>query len=206
MTLEGRRLTCVRGHRELFADLTFTLCEGESVELRGANGSGKTSLLRMLCGLLPPSRGVIFWNGVPVDEQREAYLASLAYVGHRPAVKDDLTTLENLRVSAALGGTELTLAEACDALRQLGLGGCADVAARCLSEGQRRRLALARLVASPRPLWLLDEVFTSLDEPTTKLAAAMIDAHVAQGGIAVVATHHTTAIGRPAPRRIELAA
>ena len=173
--LEACNLECVRGDRRLFTDLSFSIRPGDYFELRGPNGSGKTSLLRMLCGLLPPTRGAILWQGTPISPIRETYLSSVTYIGHRRAVKDELTTVENLRVSCALSGFELEAEEARGVLDYMCLGEQENLQARLLSEGQRCRLALARLVACHSSLWLLDEVLPSLDEEATTAMAALID-------------------------------
>jgi heme exporter protein A len=204
--LEGRGLECVRGHRRLFRDLSFTIRPGTCFELRGANGSGKTSLLRMLCGLLPPESGAILWHGERIDMQRQAYLSSLTYIGHRSAVKDELTTLENLLASSALAGSELGPVEAQHALECLRLEDHKHLHARHLSEGQRRRLALARLVNCRRALWLLDEVMTSLDAWAAKSMATLIDDHLSRGGMAVIATHQELKLSSRLSHRIDLAA
>jgi heme exporter protein A len=205
-TLEARGLECVRGRRRLFSNLSFSLGPGDCFELTGPNGSGKTSLLRMLCGLLPPTNGAILWHGEPITSLRGAYLSSVTYVGHRSAVKDELTTLENLRVSSALSGFELTGEQARDVLARLGLNAQEDVQARHLSEGQHRKLALARLVACRSSLWLLDEVLTSLDQAAAGAITSIIDDHVAGGGMALIATHHALKLATRRSRRIELAA
>jgi heme exporter protein A len=179
---------------------------GDCFELRGPNGSGKTSLLRMLCGLLPPTSGEILWHGNPISARREEYLSSVAYVGHRSAVKDELTTLENLRVSSALSGWELSREEARNTLGRMSLGAQEHLQARHLSEGQRRRLTLARLVACRSSLWLLDEVLTSLDEDAGHSIRTLIDDHVSQGGMAVIATHQDLCMATRLSRRIDLAA
>jgi heme exporter protein A len=179
---------------------------GDCFELRGPNGSGKTSLLRMLCGLLPPTEGEILWHGTPISAARGAYLSSLAYAGHRGAVKDELTAVENLRVSCALSGWELTPEEARHALERMALGAHEHLQARHLSEGQRRRLGLARLVACRTSLWLLDEVLTSLDEEAGQSVRTLISDHVSSGGMAIIATHHDVQIATRPSRRIELAA
>jgi heme exporter protein A len=204
--LEARRLECVRGRRRLFQDLSFSVEPGEYVELRGPNGSGKTSLLRMLCGLLPPTSGAVLWNGESIDTIRESYLASIAYVGHRCAVKDELTAQENLRVSTALSGCMVSQERASEALQRLHLGEYEHVQARHLSEGQHRKLALARLVACPRALWLLDEVQTSLDADAERSVKAFMHEHIVSGGMVVVATHQARAAGARGARCIELAA
>jgi len=204
--LEACSLECVRGHRRLFRNLSFSISPGDCLELRGPNGSGKTSLLRMLCGLLPPASGAILWHGDPISATREAYLSSLTYIGHRCAVKDELTTLENLRLSSALSGWGLSRGEARDVLGRLCLAEQENLLARHLSEGQQRRLALARLVACPSALWLLDEVVTSLDEAAASAITTLIDEHVSRGGMAVVATHQDLKLAARMSQRIELAA
>ncbi len=203
--LEGRLLECVRGGRRLFHDLSFAVKPGDFVELRGPNGSGKTSLLRMLCGLLPPTSGAVLWQGQAIGTVREQYLSSLTYIGHVPAVKDELTALENLRVSAALHGCDLGHGQARSVLERMRLEPYANEQARYLSEGQRRRLALARLVACRRPLWLLDEVLASLDADAERSARTLIHEHVAAGGMAILATHLEPSAGART-RCIELAA
>jgi heme exporter protein A len=160
----------------------------------------------MLCGLLPPSTGHILWRGAPVSERREEYLAAVTYVGHRSSVKHELTTLENLLVSAALSGWDVTRQDACAALERMGLSGLKDVPGRRLSEGQQRRVALARLVACRTQVWLLDEVQTALDETGTRVIMEVIDEHLAEGGIAMIATHQPLGLVRHLSRRIELAA
>lgn len=204
--LEARGLECVRGHRRLFRNLSFAVRPGDCFELRGANGSGKTSLLRMLCGLLPPESGAILWHGEPIDMQRQAYLSSMTYIGHRSAVKDEMTTLENLLVSSAVGGFALAPAEADHALEYLQLEDHKHLYARHLSEGQRRRLALARLVNCRRALWLLDEVMTSLDAPSATWVATLIEDHLLRGGMAVISTHQELKLGSRLSHRIDLAA
>jgi heme exporter protein A len=204
--LEARRLECTRGRRQLFKDLSFVLRPGEAFELRGPNGSGKTSLLRMLCGLLPPTSGAILWHGQSIGGCRREYLASLTYVGHRAAVKDEMTTIENLRVATALSGCELSREEARDVLRRIGLGDQESLEARYLSEGQHHKLALARLVTCRTALWLLDEATSSLDATASTTVASLIDAHLSRGGMAIVATHRDLPVGARLCRRIELAA
>lgn len=204
--LEARALECIRGHRRLFSNLSFAVRAGECFELRGPNGSGKTTLLRMLSGLVPPESGAILWHDEPIRVQRQAYLSSMTYIGHRCAVKDDMTTLENLLVSSAMGGVALASEEAQRALACLQLEDCTHLYARYLSEGQRRRLALARLVNCRRALWLLDEVMTSLDATWAKSIATLIDGHLSRGGMAVIATHHELSLSSRLAQRIDLAA
>jgi heme exporter protein A len=160
----------------------------------------------MLSGLLPPTSGAILWHGNSITTVREAYLSSVAYVGHRCGVKDNLTAIENLRVSSALNGCELSRNEGRDVLDRMSLTQQENLPARELSEGQRRRLALARLVACRHPLWLLDEVLTALDEAGARSVTTLIEQHVAGGGMAVIATHQDLQLTTRMSRRIELAA
>ena len=204
--LEARDLGCVRGQRQLFAGVSFVMQPGDCCEVKGPNGSGKTSLLRILCGLLPPTSGEVLWRGVPTRERREEYLAAVTYVGHRSSVKHELTTLENLLVSTAVSGWEVSRQDARAALERMGLNGVEDVPGRRLSEGQQRRVALARLVACRTPVWFLDEVQTALDGTATRVIMEVIEEHLAEDGIAVIATHQPLELVRHRSRRIELAA
>jgi heme exporter protein A len=182
--LAGRGIACVRGERTVFSDLDFALSPGGALLLRGPNGSGKSSLLRLIAGLLQPAAGIIAWNSVSVADDPEAHRARLRYVGHHDAVKPALTVAENLAFWAGLYGRGPAAA-----LDRLGIGHLADVPARFLSAGQRRRLALARIVATPAPLWLLDEPTVTLDEDAVGVVEAMIAAQRANLGLVVVATH-----------------
>ena len=196
--LEVVNLTCVRGTRRLFKDLTFSASEGELVELRGSNGSGKTSLLRILCGLAAPAAGDVRWNGRSIRKLGEEYLASVAYLGHQNGVKDELTAIENLRVSSALSGRPLAESEAQEFLARVGLTQQQNLPARVLSAGQRRRLGMTRLLASRARLWILDEVLTSLDDKAMNLSREFIMEHLQRNGIAIVATHQD--LNLPAPK------
>jgi heme exporter protein A len=144
--LEARGLECTRGERRLFAALSLALHAGELLRIGGVNGSGKTSLLRMLCGLLPPTEGEVLWRGERISELRDEYSRELLYIGHTSALKDDLTAVENLRVAAALAGRPVDAAGASQALARLGLAASTRLPTRVLSQGQRRRVALARLL------------------------------------------------------------
>jgi heme exporter protein A len=199
--LEAIGLQCVRQQRTLFSSLSFSLAAGERLRIAGANGSGKTSLLRILCGLLLPGAGEVRWQGQKIESLREEYARHLVYLGHAPAVKDDLTPVENLEVACRLVGisSERKILE--DALAQLGVPD--DVPVRKLSQGQRRRAALARLVVSEQvPLWLLDEPYAALDVQATATVDALIVAHAARGGAVIFTTHQET--GAAAARVIEL--
>ena len=199
--LAGRGLECVRGERTVFSGLDFAAPPGGALVLRGPNGSGKTSLLRLIAGLLEPAAGTITWNGEPVDDDAEAHHARLRYVGHLDAVKPALTVAENLAFWAGLHGGGRGSAAALD---RLGLGHLADVPAQLLSAGQRRRLALARIVAAPAALWLLDEPTVTLDEDAVGVVEALIAAHRADGGLVVVATH--TSLQLPEAEALDLGA
>lgn len=188
--LQGEDLACVRGQRRLFQHLSFAVPAGELLWVQGRNGSGKTSLLRLLCGLTLPESGRILWRGVEVRKSREPFHADLLYAGHDPAVKDDLTALENLRFALAQGGTRALAAQMRDALDEFGLRGRMDIPSRALSQGQRRRVALARLALSgAKPLWILDEPFTALDPDATRLVLKHLERHLQRGGSIVLTTH-----------------
>ena len=187
--LEVTNLDCIRGDRKLFSDISFSLEPGSFLQLQGANGSGKTSLLRILCGLLAPARGEIFWQGANIRSLGEEYFTAITYIGHRSAVKEELTGVENHRINNGLAGVQLTREQAIESLQKMGLSSRENLPARMLSEGQRRRLALSRLLTAATPLWILDEVLTSLDRAAVNLVTSIIETHLQAGGMAVVATH-----------------
>ena len=202
--LETTRLDCVRGERHLFRALSFRLMPGELLSLQGRNGSGKTSLLRMLCGLLPPAGGEIRWRNEPIGKLGEDYRRELCFLGHQNAIKEELTPLENLMASARLAADALDEGAALDALETLGLAGREDLACRYLSQGQKRRVALARLVNERRALWLLDEPFVALDTAAVDLVAGLIGAHLQRGGLAVLTTHQAVDIPADSVRQLVL--
>jgi len=190
-------LACRRGERLVFAGLSFRLAAGGALVLRGANGSGKTSLLRLLAGLIAPTAGRLTWGKTPIDDDLAAHRARLHYVGHQDGVKPGLTPRETLDFWAALHGCGIRCrASMLDAaLAAFALEGVADWPCRWLSAGQRRRLALARLSVTPASLWLLDEPFTALDDGSQNRLAQAIAAHRAGGGRVVLATHLAIDIG-----------
>jgi heme exporter protein A len=201
--LEAADLECERGGRTLFRSLSFALRGGEALRIAGANGSGKTSLLRILCGLLPPAGGKVLWRGSEIAGLREEYSSELVYLGHAPAVKDELTAAENLAIACTLAGTPASREAVEAALGRFGLGAL-DFAVKRLSQGQRRRAALARLALSQaRALWLLDEPFAALDSDGVSLLSAFIRDQMARGGAVVFTTHQDPGIA--ATRVIELA-
>ena len=194
----------MRGDRRLFSGLDIAVSPGTLVQLTGPNGSGKTSLLRILCGLLPPAEGAVNWNGANIRSLGEEYFTAVTYLGHRHGVKDELSAVENLRISNALNGVEISKDRARSVLEQMGLAGRDLLPARLLSEGQRRRVALARLLVCNTKLWLLDEVMTSLDKGAVALVRSLIEKHLTDGGIAIVATHQELGLSAGLTRRLEL--
>lgn len=203
MSLEARDLGCIRGERRLFRGLGFALGAGEALVVEGPNGTGKSSLLRILAGFLPPAEGSLHWNDTDVDEAPDAHRARIAWGGHLDALKAAFSVEENLAFSLAAMGDAASPARLEDALQTVGLDHIADLPARYLSAGQRRRLALARLLASDRPLWLLDEPTSALDSEGSAMFSRLLAAHLAGGGLAVIASHLD--LGLPGIQRLKLA-
>ena len=202
LQLDG--LTCIRGSRQLFSGLSANVSPGQLLRVRGANGSGKTSLLRMLCGLLLPTDGQVLWHGKPLAKQRETLGCNLVYLGHAAALKDELSPLENLADTCALGGRAPAVTELITALQAAGLKGHERTAARRLSQGQKRRSALARLALSQSaPLWILDEPFNALDTAANAWLTGLIEAHLKNAGIVVLTSHQDMPIA--APSQLDLA-
>jgi heme exporter protein A len=192
--LQAKELECERGGRSLFRSLSFTLEPGDMLRVAGANGSGKTSLLRILCGLLPPAGGEVLWKGASIRSLKEDYARELVYLGHAPAVKDDLSAAENLSIACRLAGNPQSDGAIAQALAQLGLAGVGQQV-RKMSQGQRRRAALARLALSASvPLWLLDEPFTALDRAGIEILRDILENHIAGGGVVVFSTHQDPGI------------
>lgn len=187
--LEVVDLECVRGDRRLFSGLGFRLEAGELLHLQGHNGSGKTTLMRMICGLIAPAAGEVRWRGEDIRRQREAYHRELVYAGHKSAIKGDLTGVENLRIACRLAGVPVTEKAAWAALERMGLRGHEDLPSRVLSQGQKKRVALARLLLNRAPLWVLDEPFTALDRAAVAFLEQVIREHLAEGGLVVLTTH-----------------
>lgn len=202
--LDVTNLTCVRGDRRLFSDLNFAVTSGKVIEVRGPNGSGKTSLLRIICGLASPASGEVRWNETNIQTLGEDYFGSVAYVAHQNGVKDELSVIENLLFSTAVAGARISRQQANTILERVGLERQRDLPVRFMSAGQRRRLAMSRLLAGAAPLWVLDEVTSSLDEEGLALAAEMISEHLASGGLAVISAHQDFGLDPASITRIEL--
>jgi heme exporter protein A len=201
-SLNAIGLECIRDDRTLFSQLNFTLHPGQVLLLEGRNGSGKTSLLRILCGIRLPDEGSINWNGTDIGRLGPDYHQHMAYVGHRDGNKLDLTPFENLAMARALGKANDMPLEA--ALEKVDLQGFEDVPTRNLSAGQQRRLALARLLVTDTVLWILDEPFTSLDVDGIRIVESLLDRHTARGGMLAVTSHHTVNLDHSRVQRINL--
>lgn len=203
--LEVRDLACQRGEQPLFSGISFDVSAGELLWVEGRNGSGKTSLLRILCGLSPAEAGSIRWRGENIRGARETLLGDTLFLAHANGLKDDLTVVENLRFDARLAGMNAGADRVDAALRACGLGERRDLAVRYLSQGQRRRAALARLwLAQSRKLWILDEPFAALDAESVDRLAAHLGAHLEAGGLAVLTTHQEVPLPAGRTRRLRL--
>jgi heme exporter protein A len=206
MTLQARQIRQTRGDRTLFRDLGFTLQAGEALWVQGPNGSGKTSLLRVLCGLSVPIEGEVLWNGQPILRNREAFFRDVAHFGHASGVKDELSAWENVVFGAALAGRACTRSQALDVLAELGLSTATSrLPARALSQGQRRRAALARLLLAPSPtLLVLDEPFTALDAAGIEVLRTRLEQHLAARGMVVYTTHQPLSLQAARLQTLEL--
>ncbi|HEY6094633.1 MAG TPA: cytochrome c biogenesis heme-transporting ATPase CcmA [Gallionellaceae bacterium] len=202
--LEVSNLACRRGDHQLFEGLGFTLSEGELMQVLGANGSGKTTLLRTLCGFMQPAAGNIKWAGQNVGELGESYFAQIVYLGHANAIKDELSALENVLINASLAGNVVDPLQAIAALRRLGLRGKENLPVKVLSQGQRRRIALARLLLSNAPLWILDEPLAALDVSAVGLMQALIGEHLSRQGMAIFTTHQPLEVAGVTTRQVAL--
>ena len=193
--LEGRTLDCRRGRRLLFTGLGIRLEGGTITWLRGTNGSGKTSLMRILAGLSAPAAGEVLWNGQPLRDAGRAARDGTLYIGHANAIKDDLTLLESLAYLARLAELPDAEARAQQALERMGLAPQRNLAVRTLSQGQRRRGALARLALDDAPrTWILDEPYDSLDNASTGILSALVSAQAARGGAVLLTSHQTVSL------------
>ncbi len=205
--LSVRALECVRGERRLFADIGFELMPQTLLEVRGANGSGKTTLLRAVCGLFTPTAGAIAWAGADIRALGAQYHAHIAYLGHLNAVKDELTAVENVLYAACAAGLPAGGDDALGALRAFGLETFHALPCKALSQGQRRRVALARLQLSrERALWILDEPFNALDAAAVQITQSLLESHLEHGGMVILTTHQDVPLRARSIQRIELSA
>ena len=201
--LEGREINCWRGDRHILRDVSFGVRAGEFLKITGPNGVGKTTLLRVVCGLLPSESGTVHWRGRVVRSTNDEFHTEMAYLGHLNSLKADLTARENLRFLAGLRQS-LTDADVDAALDRVGILSRGDLPARSLSAGQKRRLALARLLLAGATLWILDEPVTNLDTAGYQLVEELITEHVGRGGLAMSAAHQRLLDDAPFLRRLEL--
>ena len=202
--LETRDLSCIRNDRSLFSGLELRLQAAEMLVVEGPNGCGKTSLLRILTGLRLADDGVVLWRGQPIDRLAGDYYEQVNYVGHHDGVKHELSCLENLRLARAMGvPSALDLDEVLDRVNLYAYG---EHEAGSLSAGQKRRLALARLLATEAALWILDEPFTSLDKSSMALFVDVFEAQLEAGGAIVMTSHHDIALPTQSMQRLQLGA
>ena len=192
--LSGHDLTCLRGDRTLFRNLNLHIAAGECLHVRGENGIGKTSLLRLLAGLSEPEVGEVLFADQSIAKDAEEYRQGLLFLGHRDALKDDLTALENLTMYALLDNVPLKSEQALANLWRFGLRGREDLPVGCLSAGQKKRVLMARMVARQAQVWILDEPFNALDASACVVLQDLISEHGAQGGITVLTSHQMLSI------------
>jgi heme exporter protein A len=202
--LEARQLEAVRGDRRLFTALSFSLQAGELLYVNGPNGAGKSTLLRMLCGLVTPVEGEVWWQGANIKSLGDDYHQDLLFHGHQCAIKAELTGLENLRIAAALSGQIVTEAAVIEALEHMGLQGLADLPAKVLSQGQKQRVSLTRLLLTKATLWILDEPFTALDKASVEYLKSVFSGHLANQGIIVLTTHQDVSLDAATVKQIRL--
>jgi heme exporter protein A len=202
--LEVQNLECVRGDNQLFSGLSFTLKPGELLHLKGSNGSGKTSLLRIISGLFTPETGEIRWNGEAIGELREEYNRNLTYVGHLNGIKSELTAVENLRISGQLSALETDEDSIYAALQKIGLEGREELPTKVLSQGQKRRVGLARLLLTKAKLWVLDEPFVALDVAAVQMLQDLIGHHLKNNGMVMMTTHQDVELIADAHQHLNL--
>ncbi|MGZ3241115.1 MAG: cytochrome c biogenesis heme-transporting ATPase CcmA [Burkholderiaceae bacterium] len=205
MSLQAHQLACTRGERQLFCDINFEINSGDALWVAGTNGSGKTSLLRMLCGLSIPADGAVRWNGENIRATRDEFNGKLIYIGHASGVKDDLLAWESIVIASTLSGKPVSRDDACKALEQMGLAQVVELPVRVLSQGQRKRVALARLqLGMTTPLWILDEPFTALDQRSIADLCGTLNTHLANGGMVIYTTHQEIALTARRTMRLDL--
>jgi heme exporter protein A len=202
--LEAVDLACARGERRLFEGLNFALSPGELLYVHGPNGAGKTTLLRAVCGLGWPEAGEIRWQGQNIRRVRDDYHRAMAYVGHHNGVKDDLSAYENLRTAARLAGGDADDERVLAALERMALTRCVELPGKVLSQGQKRRLALARLLVMGAVLWVLDEPFNALDVHAVGMVQTVLSEHLDNGGMVMFTTHQEVDIIADRARHVHL--
>jgi heme exporter protein A len=196
-------ISCSRGYRDLFEGLSFSLSAGQVLRVEGRNGSGKTSLLRIMAGLAQPLQGDVLWQGRKISHPESDYFQQLLFIGHRPGIKFELTPLENLAMAVALNGSNEAMSLD-DALYQVGLYGFEDTPCARLSAGQKRRVALAQLYLSNARVWILDEPYTSLDVAAVSVLEQRFVQHIEQGGILVITSHQPVNLNAGSQYRLRL--
>ena len=202
LALEARGLSCVRGERQLFSGLDLSVSAGQCLHIRGENGVGKTSLLRILTGLSKPESGEVLWGNQSIGLDSLAYHRELLFLGHRDALKEDLSAIENLKMYAELDDVALPLEKALTTLWRFGLRGRENLPVHCLSAGQKRRLLMARMSTRQAKLWILDEPFNALDSKAVNALQDLIAEHLSDGGLVVLTSHQTVSL--PSVRVLEL--
>ena len=200
--LEARALTCIRGERELFSGLDLQVFAGQCLHIRGENGVGKTSLLRLLTGLTSPESGEVLWSGHSIKEEASEYHNKLLFLGHRDALKEDLSAIENLRLYAAIDGITLSEQDAFASLWRFGLKGREDLPVNCLSAGQKKRVLMARMLTRCAQVWILDEPFNALDTHAVQELQELIAEHLRCNGLVVLTSHQPLVI--PGLRMLDL--
>jgi heme exporter protein A len=205
MTLQAHHIACQRGGRTLFSGIDLAVAPGEALWVSGANGRGKSSLLRILCGLTPPAAGAVHWRGSDIRRARDDYHRDLFYCGHAPGLKDDLPAWRNIDVARRIAGQPGGIADARRALALFGLEHALHLPCAVLSQGQRKRVALARLALAPRPaLLILDEPFSALDKDSVAALHGLLERHLLEGGSIVYTTHQELALGARRLHRLDL--
>jgi len=189
MSLVVKNLQCIRGEKELFSNVSFSLNNKQLMRIEGENGTGKTTLLRTLCGLTQADTGDILWNDSPIKKQDDIFLKELFFLGHQNAIKADLSALENLQINTSLAGDTYSEEELLEALEDIGLFGSEYKPSAHLSQGQKRRVSLAGLLLSKAKLWILDEPFVALDGFAVKKLQDVIANHVENDGMVILTTH-----------------